>query len=113
MDSKELEKIKLEVEENSGVISVTMLRLRNAYGAGKLGKHVLASIENNLASLGLGHTPLAEYQHHSVLVYQLGSDIGKVVKAIAEPSEDNARILRSLIDTNAAKKLDKIRELLD
>lgn len=47
--------IKQEVENNGNILTVTMEKLREAHGAGRLGSNVRPEISKILAGMGLSH----------------------------------------------------------
>lgn len=109
-----IQDIARQVDENGGVLSISMGSLREAYGKGRLGKHVLAAIQKELASNGLGHTPaeLPSYQEVEVRVFRLGSPVHDVIKAAAEPGARNDQRLREAANAEHARIIDQIREIV-
>ncbi len=89
--------------------------LRDAAGYGKLGKWVVQEISAELRRRGLGHTPdpLPAEGWANVLVYQLGSEIEKVVHAVTSPSPQGADTLRAVATQDASETLTKIRALIE
>ncbi len=111
------EQLKADVEGNCNVLTVTMERLRNAHGAGKLGVHVCREISNRLAGLGLGHVPvdLPSYQEKQVRIYKLGTEVAVVVRAALEPGPEYDAKLKDYAVKDASQCseiLEKIRELV-
>jgi hypothetical protein len=100
------------VERNQGVLTLPMEVLRDAYGARKLGVHVLTGISDTLRNSGLGHTELPNYQHMSVRVYQLGSPVGRVIRAVEQVGEDHDAVLRQVAANDEKEVLERIRELV-
>ena len=102
-------KIKTEVQKNENVLTVTMEKLRNAYGASRLGVNVCDEISSTLARLGLGHVPvvLPTYQQELVRLYQKGTPVGDLIEAVLTPGEQNDLML-----SNYAVIVQKVRELV-
>jgi hypothetical protein len=91
------------VEGNNGVQRVAMGTLRQLEGRQRAGKHILASIEDKLQTLGLGHLPaqLPNRQQESVLLIRFGTPASEVVEAVRRgltegPSEAAGEYLRRL-----------------
>ena len=111
------ENLKTEVEGNGNVLTVTMERLRNAHGAGKLGVNVSRDISNRLAGLGLGHVPteLPSYQEKQVRVYKLGTEVADVIRSAVEPGPEGDAKLKDYAGKNPNQFsliIEKIRELV-
>lgn len=106
--------IKRAVKESGGIMTLNMETLRNAYGAGKIGKHVLSGISKELAGQGLAHFPLElpNYQHEVVRIYQLGSPVADIIDAASQVGEDNDELLRSAAAGDEANLLRQVRELV-
>ena len=109
-----LEQLKQVVEGHQGVLTLTMQRLRDAYGAGRLGIHVRTTIHKALLGLGLGHYPreLPTYQEDPVRIYKLGSRIADLIDAVLEPTADHDEELRRAMGGDAEDVLSKIRALV-
>jgi hypothetical protein len=91
------------VESNEGVHRVTMETLRRLEGRQRVGKHILSSIEDKLATLGLGHLPkeLPNRQQQTVLLYRVGTPASALVQAVQQgltesPSSEAYDFLRRL-----------------
>lgn len=109
--------IKNEVEGNGGVKTFQMERLRDAFGAGRLGTNVCEDISRELAGLGLGHIPevLPTYQYEPVRIYRRGTRLAEVIDIILKPGEknDNELLVRfGKAEPNHADTIAKIRELV-
>lgn len=111
-----------EVAHDQGLVVVSLLDLREALGYKKLGVRVLDDIVQALRGQGLGYFPRevledneAPRQWDEVRVFDISSNLGKVVKAIQEPSEKTDRFLLEISEDrdDAAAILDRIRTLLD
>lgn len=109
------DEVKGQVKADGGARAYKMETLRKAAGYGKLGKYVVVEISNHLRRRGLGHAPdpLPADSWATVLVYELGSDVEKLVHAVNSPSEEGAAFIRSFANQDAAAALDSIRALLD
>lgn len=83
------DEIKAQVEAQGNVKTVTMDVLRNAVGAGRLGRHVRIEISKTLAGLGIGHIPaqLPNSQTDSVRLYKKGTPVGTLIETVLNPSE--------------------------
>lgn len=91
------------VEGNEGVHRVTMEVLRRLEGRQRVGKHILSSIEDKLATLGLGHLPreLPNRQQQTVLLYRIGTPASALIQAVQNgltesPSTEAFDFLRRL-----------------
>lgn len=109
------DEIKDQVNTDGGVRGYRMETLRNAAGYGKLGKYVVVEISDNLRRRGLGHAPvpLPSDAWATVLVYELGSDVEKLVNAVHSPSSEGAAFIRSFANQDAAQVLTQIRALVE
>ena len=106
-----------EVKESGGILGLSMGRLRDIHGAGKLGNIVVESIAEELKSYGLAHTPteLPTSQWRHVIVYRNGTPAAKLIAALSTVDENSAEVVRNFV--NAAQTPDsaivkKIRELV-
>ncbi len=111
------DEIKDDVVKNGDVLTVTMERLREAHGAGKLGVHVCRQISNDLAGTGLGHIPkdLPSSQDEHVRLYKHGTPIGDLIATVLAPGERNdKKLVESLGDQapDYAAIVQSIRELV-
>ncbi len=111
------DKIKETVEQNGNVLTVTMEKLREAHGAGKLGVNVRTEISKGLAGTGLGHIPedLPSYQEQHVRLYKHGTQIGDFIATVLAPGEANdAKLVERLSDQapNYADIVQSIRDLV-
>lgn len=72
------------------------------------------SATNSAAAVsGTRQIPLPADGWATVLVYQLGSEMEKVVSAVTSPSPEGADVLRALASQNASETLMKIRALIE
>lgn len=103
-----------KVRANNDLMTCTMLELREAFGAGKLGVHVRKGISDALHSAGLGHVPeeLPTYQHEPVRVYRLGSPVAELITAVLRPSDAGDARLREAAGGDDARILQQIRQLV-
>lgn len=106
--------LRSKVSDTPGLYLTTMEELKKAHGAGKLGVNIRAAIADRLKGYGLGHLPtdLPQYQWDEVRLYQLGTPLEKVIKAVTEPSELGDQVLMQVVDTDAQQVLAQIRELV-
>jgi len=108
------EELAADVDGSDGLLLTNMKVLRDAHNAGKLGVNVRDAISNRLRSRGIGHVPapLPSYQEEEVRLYRLGSEIGKVIEAVLDPSEAGDQRLRQTAGSEAADILARVRELV-
>ena len=113
-DPAKMTALRGEIDDHDGVLCATMARLRDAYGAGKLGSTVVQNISRELAKHGLAHFPpeLPADQLQEVLVYRQGTPVADVIHAVASPSPAGAATLRRVAQSNDAATLARIRELV-
>ena len=109
--------IKEEVEKNGDVVTLTMEKLRDAHGSGKLGVHVRAEISSALAGVGLGHVPreLPTYQHEQVRLYKNGTPIADLITTVLNPGQQNDEKLTAKVsakETDYASIIQKVREIV-
>jgi hypothetical protein len=103
-----------EVIGNGNILAVTMGRLRDAAGYGRLGKYVVEEIDAKLRGRGLGHTKLSvDNQWEIVYVYAMGSDPERILEAARQPSDDGADVIRLATDQNATDVLRKVQALVE
>jgi len=110
----ELDELPELIDASSGVISLPMVHLRDAYGAGRLGVHVRSNISEALRGLGLAHMPadLPDSQWQEVRVYRAGSQAGKLIEAVMSVGEKGDALIREATSAQPTEILDKIRELV-
>ena len=91
------EEVKSAVEDNGNVMTVNMGVLRDVHGAGRLSSYISAEIGQKLLGVGVAFIPrdLPTYQHELVRLYNLGTDIGKLIEVIMTPGEQTDKILLS------------------
>jgi hypothetical protein len=97
------------------VMIITMMKLRDIHGAGKLGVHVTQSMSDKLKSMGLGHFPeeLPQQQSEEVRIYVRGSAIGKLIEAVLTVDASSNKILREAASNQNNDIVQKIRELVE
>jgi len=115
VSAEKFDEVKDRVHSDGGVRAYRMETLRNAAGYGKLGKYVVVEVSNHLRRRGLGHAPdpLPADSWATVLVYELGSDVEKLVNAVYDPSSEGAAFIRSFANQDAAQALAQIRALVE
>lgn len=106
--------IKDEVEAAGGVKSFGMWRIRDEYGAGRLGVHVRSNISKALSGLGLGHHPnaLPDSQDEMIRVYKLGSPTADLIAAVLAPGEKGDERILAASSGEAEEILAQVRELV-
>jgi hypothetical protein len=115
-----IQDIAVDCDEEGGVVCLTLGELRDAVGAGKLGRWVLESISEELAAAGLGYFPKhlldnneEPRQHQAVRVYRKGaSTLSRVIDAVLAPSSRGDEVLRELGSDEARETLAKVRRLV-
>ena len=102
------------VHQKGGIASFSMEELRDAHGAGKLGKHVITGIRKNLAGKGIGHWPkdLPFYGHERIRLYTLGSPFEDCLKNLENFTEDADDHLRNVFTNDSDSIIQSIRELV-
>lgn len=102
------------VDENQGVVTVSMQALRNAYGAERLGVHVRAGLSRALKQAGLGHLPreLPDSQNSWARIYRRGSAVNELIDAVHSIDHDSDQLLRERAANDAADTIQKIREMI-
>jgi hypothetical protein len=116
-----LESIRREVIDSQGVLTVDMAKLRDAYGAGRLGRYVLDGIKEELRKEGVhfisdsldGHPgeQLPNNQYDVVRLYILDSLIGKIITAAytVDREGEGDRILRAVNESDATKQIQELK----
>ena len=111
------DRIKDEVNNAGGVLTLQAWRLRDAVGAGRLTERINASISKELRSRGLGHVPfqvehLPTYQDQEVRVFDATTSLGRVISAAHEPGADTDALLRESVNGEASNILEQVRILV-
>lgn len=101
------------IDASDGVALVPMETLRRLEGAQRLGVHVLKSISDRLATLGLGHMPqnLPNRQDQEAILYRYGTPASDVIVAIREglrSVQDVRNTYRALHKLNALPDVEKV-----
>lgn len=109
-----LDDLQEAVEANGGVLTVPAWKVRDAYGAERLGAQVRANITRELQGRGLGHYPteIPDRQRREVRIYKIASPAGAVIDAVLRPGEPGDRLLRESAGSEAESILSKVRELV-
>lgn len=97
-----MDELKQAVENNGGLLTVTMEDVRDAYGSARLGPfvlntlQVLNSVHESLEVLGLGHLPLELPNTHTELVrlYKKDGAAGQLINAVLNLSKENDELIR-------------------
>lgn len=113
--SAKIETLKEELEENEGVLTVQMSKVRDACGYERLRENVVLAISETLELTGIGHVPkrLPMDQNAQVRIYLRKSIAGRVIDAALKPGSRNDDKLRELSAGGAQEKLDSIKEILE
>lgn len=96
------------LQQSGGVFSLRMGDLRDAFGAGKLGKHIRAAISDELENRGIGYVPnpLPVNQHEYVRLYLRGTPAAEVIEAVTAIGDPDAdEILRRLHDQTPTERV--------
>jgi hypothetical protein len=109
-----------ECDDRGGVLGVALGELRDAVGAGKLGKFVMQRIAVDLAGHGLGYFPPSVLdandqprQDQRLRIYRKGTGVvARVIDAVLHPSEAGDEFLNGLGTNDAEEKVARIRELV-
>jgi hypothetical protein len=104
------EDLRATVVERHGVYRITMGRLREIGGYGRLGINVRQILSSNLAGMGIGHLPaeLPAYQDKEVLLFQYGTPAAEVIAAVRGGVTDNAET--ALVQLNSSRDLERLRD---
>src|SRR5436190_577148 len=96
--------LRKRIESRDGVLTTTMEVVRDAYGAERLGKHILEDIDRNLRRLGVEHQPrqLPASQSDTVRLYVAKSPVGRLIKAALSSSSSNDDVLRRAASSKRA-----------
>jgi hypothetical protein len=113
-DLNSYDDLKSLLSENQDVITLEVGKLRDLYGADRLGILVRENISRQLASKGIGHYPphLPDRQNELVRLYVLGSPVDELIKAVRTVGPTHDTLLRNLVAGNGNRILDRIKELL-
>ena len=113
-DFTDFDHIKKQVDAMDGILSVTMLDLRDAHKVARLGVHVRNAIHAELAKRGIGHHPeeLPEYQHDPVRLYISGSNFADLIESLSDYSPGADQKLRAIFRDDSRDLLQRIRELV-
>lgn len=112
---RSLEDIAKRVEQEGDIVTLPMWKVRDAYGAGRLGVNVRAGISDALSNLGLDHYPRRELpadQMANVRLVKRGSPVGKLLRAAREITPDSDRLLRESAAGEAQRLLTRVREII-
>ncbi len=103
------------VEDNGGIMTMTMGEIRDACGFERLRSNVVDTISRKLHAVGLGHYPrtLPEDQNRPVRLYTSESMFGEWFEAALRPGEDNDAKLKGLLDLFNNKTAQRQRKALE
>ncbi len=112
-EDETLDDIRQELDEKGGTMSVSMRRLRNAFGAKKLGVVVRRDISSELARRGIAHYPesLPDSQNDWVRLFKVDSPAARLVNAVVRPGEDSDAYIQEVLSGEERKILERIKEL--
>lgn len=117
---KSMAEVAAESDELGGIVCLTLGDLRDAVGAGKLGRWVLERISEELDAEGLGYFPPAVLrandeprQHQEIRIYRKGPNVvARVIDAVLNPTQKGDEVLRSLGGDDAREVLAEVRKLI-
>jgi hypothetical protein len=89
-----------------------MQDLRDRVLAGKLGRYLIESIDDELKKRGLVHSPLTNRQWDEVRVWKQGTRVGRLIEAAQTPGTAQDEELRELSDSNAGEIVKQIKTLV-
>jgi hypothetical protein len=91
--------IRAAVDNNGGLLTIEMEKLRRSTSAKKLGRRVCEEISERLKSVGLEHLPaeLAASGSKLVLLCSPEFDGWDVIRALLNPSRDTVDVIRERI----------------
>lgn len=115
MTSQTYDQLAEEVAQSGDVLTLTMARLRDIHGAGKLGVNVITNISAELSRRGLDHYPstLLLNQHDKVRLFRRGTPVAEVIRAVTVVDDaDGDEKLRDIASGSANDVLRKVRELV-
>ena len=115
MDSVEtFDELRKVIDENNGLLTIEMQKLRDLGGHGRLGVHVRDAISKKLEGLGVAHYPkeLPQYQHERVRLYIRGSAVSDLINAVLEVGEEQDQALRGAAAAEAENVLREVRALV-
>ncbi|WP_280181182.1 hypothetical protein [Nocardia farcinica] len=112
--------IRADAEANEGLITVSLLDLREALGYKKLGPRVLATIAQELEGHGLGYFPKSllddndtPRSHEEVRVFVKNTQLGIIIDSVLSPHEVGDDRLREVGRDKNAEMIAEIRRLLE
>lgn len=112
----EMRKLVAEIEDEGGLKTVTMARLRDTAGWDRLGPRTLTDIANLLDEHDVGFLPANETlplsREASVRLYNRRHPIGGLVQAVLSPSARGDDLLKEAASNDAAAVLERVRRLV-
>ena len=95
---KTFEELRATIDQNGGVMTVSMADLRDIVKAGRLGIHVRGEIDRRLAEERIGHVPalLPSFQTASVRLYLTEAPVARIIEAVEDTSERSDHFLVKL-----------------
>lgn len=111
---RDFQTIRAELDNEGGILSISMGELRDAYQVFRLGVHVRKGIHDTLESKGIGHYPaeLPVYQDDRVRLYTLGSAFANMVKDLDDLTEEADQRLRDTVQSDHGETIKRIKELV-
>ena len=104
---------------DSGVLKVTLATLRDAADYKRLGKGVLEELATKVRGIGAEYFPSYVLDSNEnprgndeVRLVLADSQVGKLVRAIQDPTESGDSLLGNIAEDNSADVLNQIRNLL-
>ena len=111
---RSIEEVRRAVVGAGGVLTVKASELRDAHGVERLGKNVRSDIADSLRRVGIGHFPpeIPDRQDAEVRLFEVGSQVGRLIAACQTPGIQQDEILRSTVSNRDSAILESIRKLL-
>ena len=109
-----IKELKDRVESNDGCLTLSGGELRSACGFQRLRPGVRARIPDMLVREGLGVYPLVpDDQREMVRVYQLGTDVARIIDTVANPSIDGDEKLQEWARQSGGEIIEQIKALVE
>lgn len=119
MDYKNMQEIANAIPEES-LLVVSLGQLRQAAGYERLGRGVLDELSTQLRGQGVDYFPASTVDDNpqpratdEIRLVRIADQIGKIVKAVQEPTEAGDEILKNVSSNEAASILQKVKLLVD
>lgn len=93
-----IEELRSKVESNGGILTLSMVEIREVAGARRLGSNIRADLGKALRKAGIGHNPeiLPNNQFALVRLYLQDSPLPRIIEALDDLSPESDSILVDL-----------------